>query len=108
MAVDQAFFRALADVVFGTPFTCKRDVLIRRLAPHAPQDLLSDPEALARVVVPKLEPLLKDGGAALRRLGADDRQVVAPALLYVGYHRALPQFDALIEKQEAQSEPLPV
>jgi transcriptional regulator with AAA-type ATPase domain len=109
MALDRQFFGALADVVFGNPFTAKRDQLIVRLAPGAPPgDLISDREALARVVASKLEPLLRDGGAALQRLNAEERQVVAPALLYVGYHRAVPHFDALIDKQADRSEPLPV
>ena len=107
--MDREFLAALADVVFGNPFTAQRDALIVRLAPNAPPgDLISDREALARVVAPKLEPLLREGGAALRRLGAEDRQLLVPALLYVGYHRAVPQLDALIEKQAAQSAPLPV
>jgi DNA-binding NtrC family response regulator len=109
MALDRQFFGALADVVFGNPFTAKRDALIVRLAPGAPKgDLISDREALARVVAPKLEPLFRDGGAALRRLSAEDRQVAEPALLYVGYHRSVPHLDALIDRQVDKSEPLPV
>jgi sigma-54 specific flagellar transcriptional regulator A len=96
-------------VVFGNPFTPKRDALIVRLAPGAPKgDLISDREALTRVVAPKLEALLRDGGAMLRRLSAEERRVVEPALLYVGYHRAVPHLDALIEKQADSSTPLPV
>jgi len=109
MALDRQFFGALADVVFGNPFTAKRNALIVRLAPDAPPgDLTSNREALPRVVAPKLEPLLRDGGSALRRLSAEDRRVVEPALLYVGYHRAVPQLDALIDRQDEQSAPLPV
>jgi DNA-binding NtrC family response regulator len=110
MALDRQFFGALADVVFGNPFTARRDAVIVRLAPGAPRgDLFSDREALARVVAPKLEPLLRDGGAALRRLSAEERKVAEPALLYVGYHRAVPQLDALIERQASKGgAPLPV
>jgi sigma-54 specific flagellar transcriptional regulator A len=109
MALDREFFGALADVVFGNPFTPRRDQLIVRLAPGAPAgDLISDREALARVVGPKLEPLLREGRAGFARLSAEDRQMVAPALLYVGYHRAVPHLDALIEKQAESSTPLPV
>ena len=62
------FFAALADVVFGNPFTPERDELIVRLAPGAPLgDLTSDREALARVVAPKLEPCC---ATAARRCGA--------------------------------------
>src|SRR5262245_3665085 len=109
MKLDREFFGALADVVFGNPFTARRDDLIVRLAPGAtPGDLVSDREALARVVRAKLDPLLREGGAGLRRLSLDDRQLLVPALLYVNYHRAVPLFDALIKKQEDKSEPLPV
>src|SRR5688572_19545302 len=107
--LDRDFFAALADVVFGNPFTPKRDALIVRLAPGAPKgDLISDREALTRVVAPKLEALLRDGGAMLRRLSAEERRVVEPALLYVGYHRAVPHLDALIDRQASQGTPLAV
>ena len=109
MGLDRQFFGALADVVFGNPFTARRDAVIVRLAPGAPRgDLFSDREALARVVAPKLEALLRDDGAALRRLSAEDRRIAEPALLYVGYHRAVPQLDALIERQADKNAPLPV
>jgi sigma-54 specific flagellar transcriptional regulator A len=109
MALDREFFGALADVVFGNPFTPRRDQLIVRLAPGAPAgDLISDREALARVVRPKLEPLLGQGRAGFARLSAEDQQMVVPALLYVGYHRAVPHLDALIEKQDKSSSPLSV
>ena len=109
MALDQEFFGALADVVFGNPFTPRRDQLILRLAPGASAaDVFSDPEALARVVQPKLEPLLREGRRALTRLSGEERQLVVPALLYVNYHRAIPHFDGLIEKQADRSAPLAV
>src|SRR4051812_5235188 len=103
------FFATLADVVFGNPFTATRDALIARLAPHAPKgDLHSHREALARVVAIKLAPLLRDDGAALRRLSPKDLRVVMPARLYVGYHRAVPHLDALIDKQLNRSAKLPL
>src|SRR5262245_35900785 len=109
MALDREFFSALADVVFGNPFTPRRDQLIVRLAPAAPAgDLISDREALARVVRPKLEPLLRDGAAGLRKLSAADQQLLVPALLYVNYHRGVPQVDALIEKQAVSGSPVSV
>ena len=92
-AAEREFLRALSDVVFGNPFTPERMALIRRLAPEAPGDLTSDREALARVVAPKVAPFLRD----LPQLGAAERQLVEPALLYVAYHRYVPQLDAHIE-----------
>src|SRR5580765_1007455 len=108
-AADREFFAALGDVVFGNPFSARRAELILRLAPGAkPGDITIDREALARVVAPKLAPYLREGASALQRLGAEDRRLLEPALLYVGYHRCVPHLDALIEQQTRQSgDPLP-
>jgi hypothetical protein len=97
-------------VVFGNPFSAKRGQLVVRLAPGAkPGDLTIDREALARVVAPKLTPFLREGAGALQGLNAEDRRLLEPALLYVGYHRCVPHLDALIEKQARQrGDPLPV
>lgn len=98
-ASDREFFAALADVVFGNPFSPQRDQLIVRLAPDAPLgDLTSDREALARVVGPRLAPVLREAG----RMRGEDRELVEPGLLYVCYHRYVPQIDALIERQARQ------
>ena len=91
---DRQFFSALADVVFGNPFSPERAALIVRLAPGAkPGDLTQDREALARLVTPRLAPWLS------RKLSDEDRRLVEPALLYVSYHRFVPQIDAHIERQ---------
>ncbi|HEU5178145.1 MAG TPA: sigma 54-interacting transcriptional regulator [Burkholderiales bacterium] len=93
-ASEAQFFHALADVVFGNPFSAERAALIVRLAPGAKLgDLTQDPEALARLVAPRLQPWL---GKELR---AEERALVEPALLYVCYHRHVPKIDALIERQ---------
>src|SRR6266699_2968824 len=102
-APDRDFFAALADVVFGNPFTPQRDQLIVRLAPEAPLgDLTSDREALARIVGPRLEPWLREGSTGLQKLSAEDRRLLEPGFLYVCYHRCVPQLDALIERQAGQ------
>ena len=107
-AADREFFAALGDVVFANPFSPARAQLIVRLAPGAkPGDLTADREALARVVAPKLAPFLRDGAAGLQRLAAEDKRLLEPALLYVGYHRCVPELDALIDRQSDQhGEPL--
>ncbi len=106
-AADRDFFATLGDVVFGNPFTPERTALIQRLAPDAPGDLTSDREALARIVAPRLAPLLHEG--AHRRLADADRRLVEAAVFYVGYHRCVPQLDAHIEQQARQGgAPLPV
>jgi MoxR-like ATPase len=103
-ASDREFFAALAGVVFGNPFTPQRNELIVRLAPGAPLgNLTTHREALAQVVGPRLRPWLQEGAAALQRLGAEDRRLLEPPLLYVVYHRYVPQLDAHIEKQAGQS-----
>lgn len=110
VAADREFFAALADVVFGNPFSAKRSELIVRLAPGAqPGDLTLDREALARVVQLRLDPWLRDGGADLHRLPEAERRLVEPAFLYACYHRAVSQLDALIERQaDKGGEPLAV
>src|SRR6185503_3115051 len=102
-AADRDFFEALADVVFGNPFSPQRDELIVRLAPGAKTgDLTNDREALARVVGPRLAPWLRAGLPAMQGLSAEDRRLLEPAVLYVCYHRYVPQLDALIERQATQ------
>jgi hypothetical protein len=94
---DRDFFRALADVVFGNPFSAERAALIARLAPGArPGDLTEDREALARLVAPRVAPWLS------KTLSDEERRLIEPALLYVCYHRCVPQIDALIERQARQ------
>src|SRR5262245_17711271 len=109
-AGDRQFFSALADVVFGNPFSAERFELIARLAPQAPRnDLTTDREALVRVVGPKLAPFVREGADSLQRLSAEDRRLLEPARLYLGYHRCVPQLDALIERQMSRGgEPLTV
>ena len=106
---DREFFGALADVVFGNPFSAQRIELIARLASGAPSgDLTSDPEALVRVVNPRIAPWVKDR-ASVPRLSGEERQLLEPAFLYLCYHRAIPQLDALIERQAGKGgEPLAV
>jgi transcriptional regulator with AAA-type ATPase domain len=91
---DREFLITLADVVFGNPFSAERAALVARLAPGAKLgDLTQDREALARLVAPRLAPWLS------RKLSDEERRVVEPALLYVSYHRFVPQIDAHIERQ---------
>ena len=103
-SADREFFAALSDVVFGNPFTGHRIELIRRLAPGTQ---MSDPTALARVAEARLAPWLKDG-APTPQLAAEDRRLLEPALLYLGYIRAIPHLDGLIERQSKQAAPVAV
>ena len=97
-ASDREFFGALGEVVYRNPFSPERAALIARLAPGAkPGDLTQDREALARLVAPRLAPWLGN-----RRLSAEERQLIEPAILYVGYHRCVPKLDEHIERQARQ------
>src|SRR5438046_8681476 len=97
-AADREFFAALADVVFGNPFTPQRAELILRLVPGASLgDLTRDREVVPGVVVPSWQ-RLQD-----QLLGAEERRLLEAALWYVCYHRAVPQLDALIEQQAKQA-----
>jgi len=102
-ASDRDFFAALANVVYGNPFSAERTALIERLAPGT-SARIADREALARLVAPRLEPFLRAAPA-----DAAERRLLEPAFLYVCYHRAVPQLDALIERQIGKGgEPLAV
>jgi transcriptional regulator with AAA-type ATPase domain len=102
---ERQFLAQLGEVVFGNPFSVHRAEVIARLAPGLPfGDLTANREALARIVGTRLGPLLK--GA--QPLGAEERRLLEPALLYVSYHRYVPQLDALIGRQAKGGAPLPV
>jgi hypothetical protein len=100
---DREFFGALASVVFDNPFTPQRAELVSKLAPGVPLgDMTTHREVLAKVVAPRLGPWLDQGAETLQRLSAEDRRLLEPPLLYVAYHRCVPQLDAHIEKQAGQ------
>ncbi|TMH65137.1 MAG: sigma-54-dependent Fis family transcriptional regulator [Betaproteobacteria bacterium] len=108
-AADREFLSALGDVVFGNPFSAQRAAAIVRMAPGALfGDLTRDREALARIVAPRIAPLLEDDAAGFRRLNAEDRRVAEPAIFYVSYHSYVPALDALIERQAKGGASLPL
>jgi len=101
---DRDFFAAVAEVVYGNQYSPQRAQVVARLAPGVPLgDLTQRPNPLAQIVEARLAPLLADGCARLRRLGAEDRRLLEPAFLYVCYFRHVLQLDALIERQAKQS-----
>ncbi len=100
-AADRDFLTSLGEVVFGNPFSASRAELIVHLAPQARLgDLTQNREALVQVVGPRLR--------ALRAGNAQERRLMEPALLYVSYHRYVPELDALIERQAKGGASLPV
>src|SRR5215467_221145 len=97
---DREFYGALAEVVYGNPFTAHRDALIARLAPGAPPSALGDDRnPLAQMVERRVEALRSDGAPLLSGLNAEERQLVEPGVLYVVYFRHVSKMDALIERQ---------
>src|SRR4051812_36615830 len=109
MQFDREFYGALADVVFGNPFTGQRDALIAKLAPGAPPSALGkDRDALARIVERRLEGVRRDGAPLLRGLNGEERRLAVPAVLYVIYHRYVSKMDTLIERQARSGPALPV
>src|SRR5437867_7573834 len=93
---DREFLSALADVVFGNPYSPERAQVILRIAPGT---VLANREALAHTVMNRLGDVLRQAPAVLQRLAGADRALVETALLYVTYHRYVPQIDAHIERQ---------
>ena len=100
---DRDFFSVLDRVVYGNPFSDRRDRLIQRLAPDSAKgNLDADRDTLALVVEPRLRPYSAPG--ALDRLNADDRRLIQSGFLYVCYQRHVPPIDRLIAQASAQRE----
>ena len=100
---DRDFFSVLDRVVYGNPFSDRRDRLIQRLAPDSAKgNLDTDRDTLARAVEPRLRPY--SDPAVLDRLDADDRRLVRSGFLYVCYQRHVPPIDRLIDQESAQRE----
>ena len=96
---ERDFLTLLGEVVFGNPFSAKRAEVVTRLAPDVPLgDVTAHREALAHAVASRFARILEEP-RILQRLGEETRHLLEPALLYVCYHRYLPQLDALIEQQ---------
>ena len=108
-AADREFFTELAVVVWGNPFEEGRARMVARLAPGTKLgDLTTDPEALLRLVEPRLAPWRRES-RPLAGLSAEERDLLEPAFLYAAFHYARAKFDAHIEQQARQSgAPLPV
>jgi len=101
-AADREFFSALAGVVYNNPFSDSRASLVVRLAPGAKfGDLTSDPEALLRIVEPRLAPWRKES-RPLARLAGEERALLEPAFLYLAFHYARDKLDGHIERQARQ------
>ena len=93
-AAQRDFLARLGEIAFGNPFSAQRAGLVGDLVPGVPLGNLTEyREVLAGVVSRQLASMPAKG------VGAEDRRLMEPALLYVSYHRYVPQLDALIERQ---------
>jgi transcriptional regulator of acetoin/glycerol metabolism len=102
-ASEREFFAALSRVIYGNPFSDERTQVIQRLVPGATsEELAADPEALRRMVEPRLRPYAD--AQELQRLDAEDRLLVQNAFLYVCYHHHIAQLDDLIAREVAHQE----
>jgi transcriptional regulator with AAA-type ATPase domain len=107
-ASEREFLGLLGEVVFGNPFSTRRAEVVMRLAPDVPfGDMTVHRDALARIVAARFAHIL-EAPQGLRHRGDEVRRLMEPAVLYVCYHRYLPQIDALIERQVKGGAPLPV
>ena len=105
-SADRELFSALGEVVFANPFSAERARRIVRIVPGVPLgDVASNREALAHVVEPRVDALLRDRSGTGQGLRAEDQRLLEIAFLYVCYHRYVPPIDALIERQAIQGGP---
>ena len=100
---DREFLSDLAPVVWGNPFSDERAAIVSRLTPGIKfGDLTSDPEALLRIVEPRLAPWRKKIHL-LDSLSISDRDLLRPAFIYAAYHYGREKFDEHIERQARQT-----
>jgi sigma-54 dependent transcriptional regulator, flagellar regulatory protein len=103
-AAEREFLGRLDAFVFGNPFSTPRENLLAELIPGVPlQTLRKDPEALSRVVEDRMTRFDRGGPARIQEFPAPDQRGVETAYLYLAYHRCLPDFDRLIERQLASA-----
>jgi len=97
---DREFFATVVDVVYGNVFTDIRMDLIAQLMPGTTrEELIRDPEALARAIQPRLDPFERLGGLQAPGLSDADRRLLRYGFLYVAYIRSIPHLDPLIQRQ---------
>lgn len=95
-ADDRIFFRRAEQAAYSNPFGARRDALDRELAEVSAEEPVPD---LIERVIARVEQRVQ---AALRggaKLEPNDRTLVEHALLFVHFHQAADDFDALIDRQ---------
>ena len=101
-AADREFFDLVARASFANPFSAARAEVDRQIADlTGVQQREAQVDAVATRVFAKIKELEERGAADLNRHAGDDRQALAIAFLFEGFHRWIGPFDDLILKQIA-------
>jgi sigma-54 dependent transcriptional regulator, flagellar regulatory protein len=91
MSLDRRFLSLVARAAFANPFSEERD----RLDAEIGETDARDPHVLARASA-RLSSRL-EGIAKLAKYGAEDREILFPAILFAVFHRYIDELDRLIE-----------
>ncbi len=101
---DRQFLAAASALIMANPFEVTRQD-VARLAPDSALDDIGGDHpmtALLPVLAARLERLTERDAGALNRYEGAERQWLADAWLFHGYHRFVPDLDRLIERELAQ------
>jgi sigma-54 specific flagellar transcriptional regulator A len=99
-ASDREFLVQVGDFVFGNPYSPARAELLPQLLPDTvASNLAVDQLALHREVERRLAPYDQNSAARLQNFRVEDQRLLAPAYLYLVYHRVVPAMDQLIDRQ---------
>lgn len=104
---DREFLAAASDVIMANPFEVDRR-LIAALVPASALATLDGHHALTAlcpVLLARLERLGQRNAGNLTQYATEERQWLADAWLFCGYHRFLPELDRLIDQELAQPRP---
>ena len=109
---DRQFLAAASALIMANPFEVNR----RQVAALVPASALAIPDghhaltALFPVLSARLDRLSQRNAGSLTQYAGEERQWLADARLFCGYHRFLPELDRSIERELAQprqSVPIP-
>jgi DNA-binding NtrC family response regulator len=101
---EREFLRRLDGFVYGNPYSEPRAKLLTELFPGVSlQTLRRETEALAEATHSLMSRFDRDRTARIGDFRDADHVVVRTAYLYLAYHRSLPDFDRLIERQLASA-----
>ena len=101
---DRQFLAAASDLIMANPFEVDR----RQVAALVPASALAITEghhaltALFPVLAARLDRLTHRNAGSLAQYAGEERQWLADARLFCGYHRFLPELDRLIDQESAQ------